>query len=260
MQWIGVAGTFLIGLRHVMPGEASRGGSFDSFCPVGGLETLLPYLFSGQTLKTTNLLNFAILCGVVGLGLVAGRAFCGWMCPLGALQDFITTWSRRLSGERHHVRGKTSKARFPICMPQPIDRWLRYIKYAVLAFILVSSLFTVYPPLHAFCPARAVFSFQLTSGLLWSVLITFVATSFLVERFWCKYLCPLGALLAPINKISPLRIKANSERCNACGRCDSECPMGIQDIPENLADTECVRCMECLDTCARDNSLTLRIG
>jgi len=68
IQWIGVAGAFLLGLRHVMPGEASRGGSFDSFCPFGGIETLLPYIATGQTLKTTNLLNFSILLGVLGVG------------------------------------------------------------------------------------------------------------------------------------------------------------------------------------------------
>ena len=258
MQWIGVIGTFVIGLRHIMPGEASRGGSFDSFCPFGGIETLLPYITTWQTLRTTNLLNFLILLGVVGVALVAGRAFCGWMCPLGTIQDFLAAWGRRLTGERNHFRGKASKARLPVRLPASADRYLRYAKYLILALILVASLYTVFPPLHEFCPVRAVFGFKLTP-LLWSVLFAFLLTSMFVERAWCKYLCPLGAALAIFNKLSPVRIVSDSQHCNSCGRCDIECSMGIKDVPANLTDTECIRCLECLDTCGLEGSLELRV-
>lgn len=64
--------TLLIGLRHIMPGESAKGGAFDAFCPFGGIETLWLYLTTGQTLKTTNLLNFSILIGVLGVSLLAG--------------------------------------------------------------------------------------------------------------------------------------------------------------------------------------------
>ena len=127
-------------------------------------------------LKTTNLLNFSILLGVLGVALVAGRAFCGWMCPLGTLQDFLASWGRRLTGERKHIRGKASKALLPLHLPAIADKFLRYAKYLILALILVASLYAVYPPLHEFCPVRAVFSFKMTA-LLWSVLVAFVATS-----------------------------------------------------------------------------------
>lgn len=256
IQWLSVLAAFLIGLRHLMPGE-SGGGSFDSFCPFGAVETFFPYLLTGHTLRTTNLLNFSILLGVLGVALVAGRAFCGWMCPLGALQDFFAAWARRLSGEKRHIRGKVSPARLPIQLPASIDRWLRYAKYGVLAAILLASLFTVFPPLHSICPVRAIFSFNMTA-LLWGVLIVFVALSLLIERLSCKYFCPLGALLAIFNKVAPLRLTAGSN-CNHCGRCDIECSMGIQDVPDNLSEAECIRCLECMETCSRNDSLTLVI-
>ena len=113
IQGVAVLGTFLIGVRHIMPGEASTGGSFDAFCPFGGVETLLPYLMNGQTLKTTNLLNFSILLGVLGVSLVAGRAFCGWLCPLGAVQNFLARLARRL-GRR------ASRVFPPTCQKRPI--------------------------------------------------------------------------------------------------------------------------------------------
>ena len=257
IQWLAVIGTFVLGLRHIMPGEASRGGSFDSFCAFGGIETLLPYLSTGHLLKSTNLLNFSVLIATLGVSLVAGRAFCGWLCGLGALQDFIAEWTRKLSGELHHVRGRKSKSRFPLQLPASVDRPLRYAKYLVLAAILVASLYAAFPPLREFCPVRAVFSLKMTA-LLWLTLVVFVAGSVLVERFWCKYLCPLGAALALFNKISPVRL-VSSSTCNNCGRCDIECSMGIADVPNNLADAECIRCLECLDTCARDGSLELKV-
>lgn len=259
MLWIGVVGAFLIGIRHLFPGEAASGGAFDAFCPFGAIETLWAYITRGQTLKTTSLFNFAILSGVLAVSLVAGRAFCGWMCPLGAVQEGLANLSRRLGGEKRHILGKASKSRYPLKLPAWLDRPLRYVKYFILIGVVIASVFTVYPPLHSFCPARAVFSFKLTTGLMWSVLATFILTSLLVERMWCKYLCPLGAVLAIFNKISPVRLRADLNACNHCGRCDIECSMGIQDVPDNLSDVECIRCLECLETCARRDALTLRL-
>ncbi len=261
MQYVFLAGTFLIGLRHIMPGESSRGGAFDAFCPFGGVETFWTYVTTGQTLKTTNLLSIAILISVLGLSLLVGRAFCGWMCPIGTLQDMLTGWTRRLSGcKKNPRRGLKSKARYPIQVPQKVDHWLRYLKYLVLLGVLIASTMTVYPPLWAFCPARALFSFHLTTPLLWSVLITFLITSMLVQRFWCKYLCPLGVLRAVSNKIAPLRIFIDQDRCTSCHRCDADCPVDIAPIPENMRSLECVQCLECLETCTRPDAIDLRLG
>ncbi|MCI0519602.1 MAG: 4Fe-4S binding protein [Chloroflexi bacterium] len=259
IQWLSILGVLLIGVRHILPGEESTGGAFDSFCAFGGIETLFPYLLTGRTLKTTNLLNFSVLLGALGVGLAAGRAFCGWLCPLGALQDFLAAWARKLSGEKRHIPGKRSKARLPLRLPAAIDRPLRYTKYAVLAVILAVSIGAVFPPLREFCPLRAVFSLKMTS-LLWLSLLVFLAGSVLVERFLCKYLCPLGAALAVFNKISPLRLTLGESSCNHCGRCDVECSMDIEDVPLHLDHPECVRCMSCLDTCARDDALLLKVG
>lgn len=252
--------TILVGIRHLLPGDSSRGGAFDAFCPFGGIETLWAYLTTGQTLKTTTLLNFTILIAVLGVSFVAGRAFCGWMCPLGTLQDMLAGWARRLSGEKDKPTGKRSNARFPLEVPARADKWLRYLKYVVLAVILIASTWTLYPPLHDLCPARAIFGFQWNASLLGAVLLGFVLSSMLVKRFSCKYLCPLGAGLAVFNKISPIQLKASAQNCTSCGRCDNECPIDIVDISENLRSAECVRCLECMETCARPDAITLRLG
>lgn len=258
IQIIFLVGTILIGLRHIMPGESSKGGAFDVFCPFGAIETLLPFLTTGHTLKTTSPLNFTILLGVLGVSLLAGRAFCGWMCPIGTLQDFLANLSNRL-----FINKKKQLAGKQISLPYKIsprnDAWLRSLKYLILVIILLASTFAIYPPLREICPARALFSFQLTTPLLWSVLITFVITSMANKRFWCKYLCPLGAVLAPFNKIAPLRLVLNQNSCTNCHRCDSVCPMDIPDLTNNLRSAECIECLECQETCDEEDALELRL-
>jgi polyferredoxin len=260
LQGVAVLGTFLIGLRHVLPGEASSGGALDAFCPFGGIETLVPYVATGSTLKTTNLLNFSLLLGVLGVSLLAGRAFCGWLCPLGAVQEWLAIGARRLTGEKRHVRGKKSPARLPLTLPAAVERPLRYAKYVILAAIVALSVAAVYPPLHSLCPVRAVFGLRLNSALLWVVLGLFVVSSLLVERFSCKYLCPLGAAIALFNKFAPLRIVVDQVRCNRCGRCEVECPMGVAEVHANTNDAECIRCLECVETCARQETMVLELG
>ena len=103
---VAIVGAFTLGLRHALPGEESLGGAFDSFCPFGAVETFFAYVTTGSTLKTTSLLNFAIFSGVVATAVVGGRAFCGWICPLGGIQDFLAGWASAV-----YRRGKTPYSR-----------------------------------------------------------------------------------------------------------------------------------------------------
>jgi polyferredoxin len=260
MQGVVVLGTLLVGLRHLLPGEAASGGAFDAVCPFGGIETLAPYLTDGHTLRTTNLLNFSLLSGVLGVSLLAGRAFCGWLCPLGAVQEWLAIGTRRLSGEKRHIRGKTSAARLPLRLRVTLDRPLRYGKYLVLVAVVAMSLLAVFPPVRSVCPVRALFGLQLDSALLWGVLALFTGSSLLVERFSCKYLCPLGATVAVFNRVAPLHVAVDPLRCNQCGRCEVECPMDIADVYANTNNLECIRCLECVVTCARKETMTIELS
>jgi len=251
---------FLIGLRHIIPAETSKGGSFDAFCPFGGIETLFAYITKGNTLKTTNLLNFTMLLGVLGLSVVTGRAFCGWICPLGSLQDFFANWSRGLCGGKERCRGIKDTSKIPIKIQPQLDGWLRYFKYFVLLAIIMVSTFSVYPPLHSICPVRAIFSFHWDTVLLGFVFVLFVLSSMVNLRFTCKYLCPMGAVLTIFNKFSLIHLRVDQEKCVNCGRCDNECPVDIAAVPENLDSPECIRCLECLETCAKEDTLELNLG
>ena len=264
VQWMFLFVALIIGFRDFIPSRAeanSIAGAIDAVCPMGGMETLLAYFNTGQTLRTTSLFNFAVLVGVLAVSVIAGRAFCGWICPLGTLQDMLAGWAQSLSnGGKSHIRGKRSKAKFPIELSPKVDKWARYLKYLILAVVLFASTKAIYPPLREICPARALFSFELREGLLISVLVVFIITSLLVKRFWCKYLCPLGAALAIFNRIAPLRVVINKNNCTNCGRCQPECPMDIPAIPENMRSLECIQCLECVDTCVVEDAIVLKLG
>lgn len=253
----GAAALFMlvIGARHLMPDSNSTAGGFDAFCPFGAVESAWSFLTTGEMLRTTNALNITMFVAVIAVSVFAGRAFCGWMCPMGALQDGSAWLARRITG------GKGKRKGFlPLRVPEKLDKFLRYFKYLLLIWIVLESVNAVYPPVHEFCPVRATYGFAWYSPLLVLVLIGFIGSSMLVERFSCKYICPLGAILGIFNRIAPLRPIVNKGSCVDCGNCTRHCPMGIPDVPDQLNSAECTRCLECLESCGRKNTMLLWLG
>jgi len=240
-----VALAAVLGLRRFWGVEKS----FDATCPFGGAATIWQRIAHGVFLRETGPLNLVLLGGLVIVSLFVGRAFCGWACPLGAVQEAIAWVVARLSKGR--ITGRRA-------LPSWLDRALRYLKVGVLAAVIWASATSLVPPLIPFCPYRTLFTLNLGSLLGWSVLVGMVLSSIVVERFWCRYLCPLGALLAPTNWVSLWRIRFNHESCISCGRCDRVCPMDL-DVPrEAERGAECIRCTACTQACPRDEALHSR--
>ncbi len=234
------------GTRHLWTESAS----FDAYCPFGGVEALFQFITSGVFLRKLHSSNMVVLAATLATALLMGRAFCGWICPLGSVQEWLARLAQKMTGGRR-------QGWLPLKLPAALDRPLRYLKYGILGWILWGSVSAVVPPLEPFCPYKTLFHFELDSALAWSVLFITLAGSLLVERFWCKYLCPLGALLAIFNKVSPLRVHT-ADACVDCGRCGNTCGMGIKERPENIRSLECIRCLDCLDTCRRPEAIDIR--
>lgn len=235
------------GARHLWASSSS----FDAYCPFGGVETLFQLIANGTFVRKLHPSNLVVLAATLTTALLMGRAFCGWICPLGAVQEWLARLSQKLTGGR--------KAWLPLKLPPVLDRPLRTLKYGVLGLVSWGSVSAVVPPLEPFCPYKTLFHFEFESTLAWSVLSIMILGSLLVERFWCKYLCPMGAILALFNKISPLRVHTCTT-CVDCGRCGSTCGMGIEERPENIRSLECIRCLDCLDTCKRPDAIELRLA
>jgi len=233
----GIRQLFQIGAL-ILTGEWLFVGTFR--CPYG-----IPFMSCGscpmRVCPGTWLQTWVIWLLVIS-GLIIGRGFCGWFCPMGTVQDWL--------GKIPKLK-KFKKPKF-----SPIDRWLKLAKYPMLvitisAFYLINTRFTV--------PVRASSNWSLegirvawltydpVSHIRVIIILAGVVLAIFLTRAWCRYLCPLGALLTIGNKISFLRLKRNPTTCKNCGNYPRECR--TYTTP-NTAD--CVICGDCIEGCTHN--------
>lgn len=215
-------------------------------CPIGSFQAVVglsKFRFSYY------ITGFLIL-----LGVLLGRFICGFLCPFGWLQELL-----------HKIPGKklSTKKLKP----------LTYLKYAILLLAVVLLPAIVVNDLGMgdpfFCkyicpqgvlegaiPLAAVnegIRSALGSLFNWklAILIVVVILSILFYRPFCKWICPLGAFYALMNKVSLLGIKVDEHKCVSCGKCARVCKMDV-DVTKTPNHTECIRCGKCITACPTD--------
>jgi polyferredoxin len=157
-----------------------------------------------------------------------GRIFCGYLCPFGALQDFID---------------RIVPARFKRELPHGAHRAALKAKYVILALIILPALAGVEASFYQYFEPFGTVFFLSTNVVLWTIAGSILLASVVVPRFYCRYACPLGASLAVASLISLKRIP-RVEQCDYCKVCEKRCPTGAIDGPR-LDFKECVRCNDC---------------
>jgi spermidine synthase len=158
----------------------------------------------------------ALFVGAIVLSVLWGQAFCGFLCPFGALQELLSVKG---------LRRRVSPA---------VDQAARYVKFVLLAGLLVLFLVTDDTVWFSFSPLQHFFGWQMDSWVL-MLSVTVLVASVFYFRFWCRYLCPAGAFLALFNKLSLLRRLAPRPIPAACD-------LGVR-YPQ---DVDCIRCHRCL--------------
>jgi ferredoxin len=218
--------------------------SIDALCPFGGLETLYNYLAGGTLIRKIEPGNIVMLGGIVALGVVLSRFFCGWFCAFGALQGIFSWLGKKLF-------------RRSFTVPSGLDRVLRWVKYPVLVGILWLTWRTGELVIRPYDPVAAFGHLSAGLGAVWAefavgfvILVLSLGLSMLYERAFCKYICPLGAFNAILGRIPLFRIKRDQPTCITCSRCDKACPMNIDVMkPITVGSPECISCMECVTVC-----------
>lgn len=243
-------------VEHQRLGGGPEGApTVDALCPFGGLATLYRVCAGGGYLQRVFPSSIVLLVGTLLSALVLRRAFCGWICPLGAMQELFAGIGRRLNLRRSLLHN-------------PVDGIGRVAKYIVLVLVIALTwltgelVFRPFDPWAAYAHVTAGIAELRDEFLVGSVLLAVtVVGSVVLERSWCRYLCPLGGLLGAVSRAGATRVVRTEDSCIHCGRCDKACPVDIsvQGVVE-VRNAECLTCGECVACCPVPDTLGMRIG
>lgn len=217
-------------------------------CPIGAFQAVVA--------DRNHFFAFYVVGFFLLVGAIFGRFVCGWLCPFGLVQDllhkipFVRKWKKL-----------------------PGDRYLRFLKYAVLALFVILLPMTVVDLVGQgqpwfckyICPSGTLFAGipllatnpPLRAALGWLfawkglILAALLLLSVAVYRPFCRYLCPLGAIYGLFNPIAFYRFTVEQDACTHCGKCQKSCPMDlpVRDAPNS---PECIRCGKCIHACPHD--------
>lgn len=254
----------MVAVQHELVGEGTDAvvPSAEAYCPFGGFETLYRYVASGgKYLTHAHASNLVLFVAILLSAVVARGFFCGWVCPFGAIQEGIhaaSRWlQRRVPGLRSAIRTLERRAA-PLAA---LDRPLRWLKYAVLAWIVYGTVRygeMVFRQVDPWQALLTVAELELTGGLV--VLLVVLGASFFVERPWCRYACPLGAIVGAVGRISPVAVERQSAACLACGVCNTSCPMGLPvDRLTRVDSPDCIMCLRCVGACPTRGGLNVTL-
>lgn len=237
-------------LALVLGGVFVWGANAERWCPFGGVEAAYAYLGEGNMLCSLGVSNFYILGGVLLATLLLRRAFCGYVCPIGTLSEWLAAAGRRLKLPALRVEGR-------------LDRALGLLKYAVLALILALTWRAGELIFRGFDPCYALIGRHGADVTPWTYVAAgaVVVASLAVMLPFCRWLCPLAAVLNPISRFGLARVKRDAASCPGCGRCAEACPMAIPvDRLAQVTAARCLSCLNCVEACPQGSSGALCWG
>jgi polyferredoxin len=245
----------------LVAGRALSGGSSpESLCPFGGFETLWTWATTGRTVAHTHPANLVLALAITVMALAARSSFCGWLCPLGTIQEALYAVSRAV-GRAVPPLGRWQR-RPASATWRRVDAVLRQGRWVVLAFALGGAALTgtmVFREVDPWSALLSVVEFELS--LAFVVLAAMLVLSFVVPRPFCRYACPLGAVQGLIAKASPTAVQRDADACLGCDLCTRACPMALQvDRSTRITDAQCIGCLECVAACPSQDALGVSIA
>ena len=232
---------------------SSRPPGVDGFLPISSFMGFYLFLATGEV-HTAHPAGFFIFFAIVLVSLVFGKAFCSWLCPVGFLSELIGDFGKKIFGK-------------DLKLPKFFDYPLRSLKYLLLGFLLYSVFFLMsVPAVQAFLDSpynlvsdiKMFYFFADISRFSLIVIGALFLLSIVFRGFWCRYLCPYGALLGITTLLSPNKIRRNPISCIDCGLCNKACPSFIKvDKVKTVISDECTTCMNCVDACPVADTLQL---
>ena len=258
--WIGYEFYHFV-LHFEKPGHpfVERPPSVDAFLPISGLMAVKFYLFTG-TIEPVHPAGFFLFLAIVFSSLLLKKGFCGWICPVSTLSQLIWMGGEKIFGKRFIKR---------ISMNFNIDLALRSLKYLLL-FIFILLIGVVMTPnmmvlffladYYKTVDVKMMHFFtDMSTVTLWTLVVLGVLSLF-YKNFWCRYLCPYGALLGLASMISPAKITRHDKKCSHCHTCSTNCPTYLDVEKEDVVSSpECFGCMTCISRCPSPGALEMSV-
>ncbi|MEJ2033227.1 MAG: 4Fe-4S binding protein [Deltaproteobacteria bacterium] len=230
-----------------------RPPSVEAFLPISALVSLKRLVLTGR-FDTIHPAGLTIFLAALAIGFLLRKGFCGWICPVGFLSNLIESIGRRFRLRRRP--------------PAWLDYPLLSLKYLLLFFFVYLILVRMdlaaieafqRSPYNLVVDAKMLFFFLAPSAPSLWVMGGLVAASFFLRNFWCRYLCPYGALLGLLALASPVDVNRDEENCRDCRKCDRVCPGSIRvSQKKTVRSPECIGCSECVSACPARDCLTVK--
>ena len=197
---------------------------------------------------------FLVACFLLSSWLLR-KAFCGWLCPVGTISEWLWKLGRKLFKRN-------------LLIPKWADIPLRGLKYLFMGFFLyavitmpVNGILNFLESPYGQIADVKMLHFFRNLGTTAAVVLGFIViSSIVVKNFWCRFLCPYGALMGLTSLASPVWIKRNVSRCIDCDKCNKACPSNLPVAQMfQIRSAECLGCLECVAVCPAENALDLSI-
>ncbi|MFZ5981541.1 MAG: 4Fe-4S binding protein [Candidatus Zixiibacteriota bacterium] len=252
--WIGVEFYFFVKYLETdtLTGQAYRPPGVEGFLPISSLMSLYHFFISGE-IHPVHPAGMFILGAILAVSFIFGKSFCSWLCPVGYLSEMLGDIGDKLFRRR-------------LKLPRLLDYPLRSLKYLLLGFFVYAIFFLMTAaslrafldsPYNIVADIKMYYFFAEISRTALIVIAVLMLLSVVVRNFWCRYLCPYGALLGLLSLLSPHKIKRNQISCIDCGKCARVCPSAIKvDRVGTVVSDECTACLNCVDVCPVADTLT----
>ena len=232
----------------------TRPPGVEGWLPIAGLMNLKSFLLT-HAIPDLHPATMFLLLAFVSMSLLLRKAFCSWVCPVGTIQE----WLWKAGRSTFHRNWK---------IPRSVDlplRSLKYILFALFAYVVVKMSpdaihAFLYSPYGVIADVKMLNFFRFL-GITGAVVLGAIAfASIFVQNFWCRYLCPYGALMGLVAMLSPLRIRRNATLCIDCAKCAKACPSALPvDTLVQIRSAECLGCMECVNACPAEGALDMMV-
>lgn len=252
--WIGVEFYWFVRYYETggRPPWASRPPGVEGWLPIASLMNLKVFLATGEAPRIYPAGMF-LLITFLAMSWLLRKTFCSWFCPVGTVSEYLWRLGKQTFGRNFHL-------------PRQVDLPLRGLKYVLLALFLFAAGAMPVPNIRSFLESpygliedvQMLNFFRFLSWTAAGVLALLVLASVFVKNFWCRYLCPYGALMGLVSMLSPLRIRRNPAFCIDCAKCAKACPSVLPvDRLVTIRSAECLGCMECVSVCPAEGALEM---